>query len=130
VEPQIQHYTDKLAFEIDSWDLHETIGRGEAVIVVDARSEEVYREEHIQGAVNIPHRTMSPETTAHLDRDALVVTYCDGIGCNASTKAALRMTRLGFRTKELIGGLAWWKRDGHPVHGAGAGVAGVACGCG
>jgi hypothetical protein len=23
------------------------------------------------------------------------------------------MTRLGFRVKELIGGLDWWKRDGH-----------------
>jgi rhodanese-related sulfurtransferase len=25
------------------------------------------------------------------------------------------MTELGFRTKELIGGLDWWKRDGHPT---------------
>jgi hypothetical protein len=25
------------------------------------------------------------------------------------------MAELGFRTKELIGGLDWWKRDGHPT---------------
>lgn len=58
---------------------------------------------------------MSPETAGHLDRKALIVVYCDGIGCNASTRGALNMTRPGFRVKELIGGLDWWKRDGHPT---------------
>ena len=54
------------------------------------------------------------------DRGGLVVTYCDGIGCNASTKGALKMAELGFRTKELIGGLDWWKRDGHPTEKKGS----------
>jgi rhodanese-related sulfurtransferase len=58
---------------------------------------------------------MSAETTARIERHCLVVTYCDGIGCNGSTKGALRMVELGFRTRELIGGLDWWKRDGHPT---------------
>jgi hypothetical protein len=41
------------------------------------------------------------------------------------------MTRLGFRVKELIGGLDWWRRDGHPIEENGSGVAvGGACGCG
>ena len=74
--------------------------------------------EHIPGAVSIPHREMNPKATAHLDGEALFVTYCDGIGCNASTKGALNMTRLGFRVKELMGGLDWWKRDGHPTERA------------
>lgn len=51
---------------------------------------------------------MSVETTANLPKDALVVVYCDGIGCNASTKGALKMLLLGFQVKELIGGLDWW----------------------
>ena len=55
---------------------------------------------------------MSPETTDQIDRQSLVVTYCDGIGCNASTKGALKMLKLGFTVKELMGGLDWWKRDG------------------
>ena len=37
------------------------------------------------------------------------------IGCNASTKGSHKLARLGFRTKELLGGLDWWSRDGHPV---------------
>ena len=64
---------------------------------------EAFAEGHIPGAVNFPHRTMNEDSTANLDRDALYVTYCDGIGCNASTKGALNMTRLGFRVKELDG---------------------------
>ena len=115
---QLDHYANKLAYETDSWDLKVALEAGENVVVVDARSPEAYEEEHIPGAVNIPHREMNPESTGHLDTEALVVTYCDGIGCNASTKGALNMTRLGFRVKELMGGLDWWKRDGHPTESA------------
>ncbi len=114
---QLKHYADKLAYETDSWDLKAALEAGENVAVVDARSSEAYGAEHIPGAINIPHREMSAETTAHLDKSALIVSYCDGIGCNASTKGALNMTKLGFRVKELMGGLDWWKRDGHPTEG-------------
>jgi rhodanese-related sulfurtransferase len=115
MEEQLRHYRDKLQFEIDSWDLKVAREAGERIVVIDARSRQAFAREHIRGAISIPHREMSRETTAAIDRDALVVTYCDGIGCNGSTKGALKMTELGFRTKELIGGLDWWKRDGHPT---------------
>jgi rhodanese-related sulfurtransferase len=126
---QLAHYEGKLAYEIDAWDLAQALAAGERVLVVDARSREAFRREHIPGALSLPHRAMEPGAVAGLDRGALVVTYCDGIGCNASTKGALRMLRLGFRVKELIGGLDWWKRDGHPTHGEAAAAASGACGC-
>lgn len=131
MDEQLRHYADKLAYEIDSWDLKVALESGEKVIVVDARSPQAFAAGHIPGAISLPHRTMSEVTTAALDRTALVVTYCDGIGCNASTKGALNMAKLGFRVRELIGGLDWWKRDGHPVEGGGAAAAsgGPACGC-
>lgn len=112
---QIQHYQDKLSYETDSWDLNTALQNGEKIVVIDTRSPEAFAEEHIPDAVNFPHRNMSEESTAHLDRAVLYVTYCDGIGCNASTKGALNMAQLGFRVKELIGGLEWWKRDGYPT---------------
>jgi hypothetical protein len=34
-------------------------------------------------------------------------TLLDSIDCNASTKGALNMAKLGFRVKELICGLNW-----------------------
>ena len=126
---QLKHYADKLEYEIDSWDLKVALEAGENITIVDARSPEAFQREHIRGAINLPHRTMSSDTTRHLDKTAIVVTYCDGIGCNASTKGAGNMLELGFRVKELIGGLDWWKRDGHQTHGAAVSDASIACGC-
>ena len=113
---QRKHYEDKLAWEIDSWDLSVAIKAGKNITVVDARSVDAFAANHIPGAVSIPHRDMSPETTGGVDRDSLVVVYCDGIGCNASTKGALNMLNLGFQVKELMGGLDWWIRNGHATH--------------
>ena len=129
MDDQVRYYQAKLQYEIDPWDLNEALGRGDRIVLVDTRSPEVYGRSHIPGAMNIPHRTMSAATTAHLDRGALIVTYCDGIRCNGSTKGALNMVQLGFRVKELIGGLDWWKRDGHDTHAASAANTSVACGC-
>lgn len=127
MQEQLQHYQNKLAYETDAWDLKVALEAKENVIVIDARSAAAYAAEHIPGAINIPHRQMNTDSTATLDKSALVITYCDGIGCNASTKGALAMTKLGFRVKELLGGLDWWKRDGHPTTtGAGSDIS---CGC-
>jgi rhodanese-related sulfurtransferase len=114
----LSHYRDKLDFETDAWDLNEMLREARNVVVVDARSEAAYAKEHIPGAINLPHRHMNVDSTGRLDRSALYVTYCDGIGCNASTKGALKLTELGFHVKELIGGIDWWKRDGYPTASA------------
>src|SRR5688500_12775961 len=93
MKTQLQHYEDKLTFEMDPSDLFEAINNGENVIVVDARKPFGYEAEHIPTAINLPHREMTRETTKHLDTSATYIVYCDGIGCNASTKGALNMTR-------------------------------------
>ena len=127
---QIKHYKDKLKYEMDSWDLYESINNNEDIIVIDARAIDAYEIQHIPGAINFPHRTMSVETTNHLDKNALYITYCDGIGCNASTKGALNMATLGFNVKELLGGLDWWLRDGYATEGSEPSVGKeVICGC-
>ena len=126
---QIEFYELKLAFEIDSWDLNELLNKGN-VTVIDAMRAEAFRREHIPGAVNMPHREMSRQTTTQLSIDQLYVTYCDGIGCNGSTRGALNLARLGFTVKELLGGLDWWKRDGYPTEGTGTSEEHVlSCGC-
>jgi rhodanese-related sulfurtransferase len=128
MDEQLKHYADKLAYEIDSWDLKVARENGENVVVIDARSPEAYAAGHIPGAISLPHRQMDATSTAQFGRDALIVVYCDGIGCNASTKGALTMARMGFRVKELIGGLDWWKRDGHTIE-TGAAPSRTGCGC-
>jgi len=115
---QIEFYQQKLAFEMDPADLFEGLEKGEAIVVIDARQAFGYEREHIPTAINLPHREMNEESTKHLDRSKLYVCYCDGIGCNASTKGALKMAQLGFQVKELMGGIAWWKFDGYATEGS------------
>lgn len=117
---QIRHYERKLAYEMDPSDLFEAMNKGEKVKPLDARKLFAYNAEHIPGAIHLSHREMDKETTRGLNHDTLYVVYCDGIGCNASTRGALNLTRLGFKVKELIGGIEWWKLDGYATEGASA----------
>jgi len=128
---QINHYEKKLAFEMDPSDLFDALTNGEKVIALDARKAYGFEAEHIPGAINIPHREMNEESTQHLDKNVLYVTYCDGIGCNASTKGALNMTKLGFKVKELMGGIEWWKFDGYATERTKASQVGakIQCAC-
>ena len=127
---QSQYYHDKLAYETDSADLFTGLNNNEKIRVIDARNQEAYTVEHIPEAINIWHKEMTAKTTRELDSSCLYVTYCDGIGCNASTKAAFRMSELGFQVKELIGGLDWWKRDGYATSGIdGKNGKATFCGC-
>ena len=117
MEKQIEFYQSKLEFEMDPSDLFTALENGEKVLPVDTRQPFGYDKEHIPGAINLPHRQMNENTTRHLDKSITYVCYCDGIGCNASTRGALNMSKLGFKVKELIGGIEWWKFDGYATEG-------------
>lgn len=131
---QVLHYQQKLHYEIDSWDLYTALQNQENVVVIDARAASAYQKEHIPNAINFPHKTMDQESTRKLlNFSTVYVTYCDGIGCNASTKGALKLAQLGYKVKELIGGIDWWKRDQYPTHGDNAcniSTNDSDCGCG
>jgi rhodanese-related sulfurtransferase len=114
---QIEFYESKLAYEMDPSDLYDVFENSTEYVALDARQTFGYDREHIPSAINIPHKEMTEESTKHLDRTKTYVCYCDGIGCNASTKGALKMTKLGFKVKELMGGIEWWKFDGYATEG-------------
>lgn len=115
---QIEFYLNKLEFEIDPSDLFHALENGDSMVPLDTRQPFGFEKEHIPNAINIPHREMNENSTSHLDKSKTYVCYCDGIGCNASTKGALNMTKLGFKVKELIGGIEWWKCDGYATVGS------------
>lgn len=117
MKDQIAYYTNKLAYEMDPSDLYEALQNDVNIVAVDTRQEYGYMREHIPTAINLPHRLMTEASTQHLDRNKTYVCYCDGIGCNASTKGALKLAKLGFKVKELIGGIEWWKFDGYATEG-------------
>lgn len=104
MDEQINYYQAKLKYEIDSWDLFDKLNRKEQIQIIDAHLNEAFEQEHIPGAINIPHRTMNEKTCSKLNKNILYVIFCDGISCNASTKGALNMTQMGFCVKEFLGG--------------------------
>ncbi|CAI0997727.1 molybdopterin biosynthesis protein MoeB [Serratia proteamaculans] len=112
----LDYLAAKLSYYADAWDVAEDLRNGVSeILVIDTRAEVLYAAGHIPGAISLPHRLMDEAGTAHLARDKVYVTYCDGIGCNGSTKGAYKLALQGFRVKELIGGLDFWLRDGHPL---------------
>lgn len=114
---QLTYYQTRLTYEIDSWDLFLALKNGDNVVVIDGRSEEAYQRQHIPGAINIPHKGLCFNSTVELSKSNIYVCYCDGVGCNASTKTALKLLTLDFQVKELLGGLDWWIRDGYATEG-------------
>ena len=49
---------------------------GEGAQLVEVLPEKEYGEEHIQGAINIPLKTLGRDAAARLQRDRPVIVYC------------------------------------------------------
>ena len=111
-----EHFRSKLALETDPSDVYADLQNGETgFVVIDARSAEAYGRGHVPSSINLPYRTINAQTTAGLPKDKVLVTYCAGVYCNASTKAAAKLGALGFRVKEMLQGLEGWKLEGYSV---------------
>ncbi len=113
-----RHFLSKLSIETDPADVRLDLQRGQdSFLLIDARSVQDFEECHIPGAINMPYRKITAESIAHLPKEKLLVVYCWSPGCNSATKAALRLSALGFQVKEMLGGIEYWRREGGPVEG-------------
>jgi rhodanese-related sulfurtransferase len=111
------YFSARLAYETDCADVWTAIEGGEAdFVMADCRPTGNYTKLHIPGAVSLPWRDITVEKVSDLP-DLPIVTYCWGPSCNAATKGALRLAQLGRQVKEMIGGLEYWIREGHPTEG-------------
>jgi rhodanese-related sulfurtransferase len=114
---QIEYYQSKLDYEMDPCDLFRAMEEGKDFVPLDTRKSTAFNKEHIPGAINLPHREIDEISTSGLDRTKTYACYCKGSGCNASTHGALKMAKLGFKVKEVYGGLESWKSDGYSTEG-------------
>jgi rhodanese-related sulfurtransferase len=107
-------FAAKLSYETDPTDLAASRAAGAGPVVIDTRSSAGWAQGRIPGAIHIPDPELAGRAPAVLpDRDAPIVVYCWGPGCNGSTKAALTLASLGYRhVRELIGGFEYWAREG------------------
>src|SRR3954452_17853536 len=103
----MNYFARRLQFETDPADVAAALPAG-GFTLVDARSPAAFDDAHLPGAIC-------------LARDPLpagpLVVYCWGPGCNGATKACARLAGDGREVKEMIGGLEYWVREGHPVDG-------------
>lgn len=65
--------------------------------LVEALSEEAYREGHIPGAVNVPVERATEEAGRKLKKSDKIVVYCASYTCHASTKLARQLMKLGYK---------------------------------
>jgi rhodanese-related sulfurtransferase len=110
------HFARRLAVETDVSDVSAALAAEDpGFVLVDTRSREAWDAGHVPGAVHLPGREIGERAAAELDRAVPVVTYCWGPGCNGATRAALALSLLGYRVREMLGGFEYWAREGLPV---------------
>jgi len=92
-------------------------------VLVDVLAPGYFEKGHIEGAINVPLADL--ETRAdELKKDVPIVVYCYNYICGASTQAAERLAKLGFKdVSDYKGGFHEWKEAGLPVAGSAAGPA-------
>ena len=109
----VRHYASRFHFETDCWDTHAALAIDErGFVLLDVRSEAAFSAGHIETAIHRPTHTITADWLETFPPETLFVTYCAGPHCNGSTRAALRIAKLGHPVKEMIGGVTGWLDEG------------------
>ncbi|MFC4052188.1 rhodanese-like domain-containing protein [Actinomadura syzygii] len=115
----VAFFTARLTFQADVSDVHSSLESGDpGFVLVDSRGHAAWEQGHVPGAVHLPTVDLPARAATLLDPAVPVVAYCWGPGCDGATRAALALARLGYRVKEMIGGIEYWIREGFPVETA------------
>ena len=76
-----------------------------------------YQKSHAIKAINLPSSKINEQSLVALDKSTPLVVYCWGPGCNGATKAAAKLSALGYQVKEMIGGIQYWEDfERYPVN--------------
>ncbi|KZN78683.1 rhodanese-like domain-containing protein [Pseudoalteromonas luteoviolacea] len=112
------HFSAKLDCETDCSDVYADIKQGKQhFVLVDTRSAHAFAKSHAITAINIPNNEITAARMADFAPDTLFVVYCWGPGCNGASKAGYKLAQLGFKVKEMIGGIHYWEDfERYPVN--------------
>jgi rhodanese-related sulfurtransferase len=92
-------------------------------LMIDARKPEDYAQGHIKGAINISYedyhfkdKDKLPERLKGLNKDGIIICYCNGGDCDMSIDLAYDIAKLGFNAMNIyLGGYKEWEAAGYPV---------------
>jgi len=99
----------------------ELFDEGEAIFL-DARSRSAYEQSHILGALSIPLLDLARDRIdleeILPDKDAVLVAYCSGEGCDMAGELAEELAKQGYRHLFVFqGGLPAWEAADSPTAG-------------
>lgn len=98
--------------------------------LVDVLSKEHFAQEHIKGAISIPLEELDNKASEFLKQDDLIVVYCASFQCQASTNAAEKLMKLGYKNVlDYKGGLKDYKEANLPLEGLSETTSKVVSGC-
>lgn len=91
----------------------------QSAIFIDARSRSLYRQGHIDGALNLPFEDFSkqfPQVMQNIPRGTSIITYCDGNHCDLSEELAFSLLERGYENVQVLkNGWTLWRQAGLPV---------------
>ncbi|CAL9486221.1 hypothetical protein SUDANB121_03158 [Nocardiopsis dassonvillei] len=113
------HFSARLGLYTDVSDVRAALASGDpGFTLVDTRASAAWDQAHVPGAVHLPRTEIADRAAAELDPSRPVVVYCWGPGCDGAARGALEFARLGYRVKEMVGGIEYWIREGFEVETA------------
>ena len=90
----------------------------QAAVFIDTREGDAYAAGHIQGAKSLPWADFDQQHEKILEdveKDAYIITYCDGARCNSSEHVAVALIERGYTSVYvLFDGWTQWQRNALP----------------
>ncbi len=105
--------------EIQSINQAKSIYNAKKTIFIDARSTELFNDEHIKGAISLPvdqFDTMIESFMEKYPETTSIVTYCSGRECEDSHNLGKLLIDFGYEnTQVFIDGFSGWKGAAFPI---------------
>ena len=95
------------------------------IILIDVRSPQVFKKEHIPWAINIPYHEFPeklPEIMKQISFSQEIIVYCGGIECFDAKDMAFLLQAKGYKdVKVYKGGWGEWTQNNMPLEKEGGG---------
>lgn len=100
-------------------ELMQMISSGQKFKLVDVLDKEHFAQEHIKGAISLPVNEIDAQAAKILKKTETIVVYCASFDCQASTNAAEKLIKLGYKhVLDYKGGLKDYKAANLPLGGS------------
>jgi len=124
--PLVADWSPEAQLELDSGDSlmisavdAEALFLAQIAVFLDARSQDLFAEGHIQGAHSLPWDDFDQRfaaVMAAIPRETPIVTYCDGESCGLSKELATALIGKGYtNARVLVNGWTLWQEKNLPI---------------